>query len=230
MTPVRPYSNWNKRYDDGEEKIEPYCRYYIISEGANTERYYFEKLIDERKELGFIESIDIRYLEKTEEDEHISYPKQLVDFAKNLKKNNKIEFNSKMDKMVIIFDYDIFEGKVEGFDKLIENKGKDIIFGITNPSFELFLLLHFPKVVDEIIIPNKKEIIENKKDGNQTPIYKYLLEKSGLNCKTNPKVGELVNSIDIAINQELLVNQNIWQCQGCVTSNIGDILSQVRKY
>lgn len=49
MAPVRSYGNWHIRKSDQEPTVNPYCKYYFIAEGANTEKFYFEKLIDERK-------------------------------------------------------------------------------------------------------------------------------------------------------------------------------------
>lgn len=50
--PVHAYTNWNKRESDHEEQVEPFRKYFFICEGANTETFYFKKLIDLRKELG----------------------------------------------------------------------------------------------------------------------------------------------------------------------------------
>lgn len=63
MAPLREYSNWNVREADDEER-EPYKGYYLICEGENTERFYFEKIIDIRKDLGIASNIKISYLEK----------------------------------------------------------------------------------------------------------------------------------------------------------------------
>ena len=71
MAPVRSYTNWNSRTTDEEEQIEPYRKYFFICEGANTETWYFKKLIDIRKELNIHPLIDIRLLEKTERDRDI---------------------------------------------------------------------------------------------------------------------------------------------------------------
>ena len=51
MAPVRSYYNWNQRKSDTNEAIEPYRKYFFICEGANTETWYFEKLVDYKKEL-----------------------------------------------------------------------------------------------------------------------------------------------------------------------------------
>ncbi len=85
--PVHTYTNWNQRPSDREEQIEPFRKYFFICEGANTETFYFKRLIDLRKELGIHPLIDIRLWEKTEEDKNISFAKRLVDFAEEQKKN-----------------------------------------------------------------------------------------------------------------------------------------------
>ena len=53
--------------------------------------------------------------EKTEEDKNISFAKRLADFAEDQKKNPENGFDADRDKMVIVFDGDIFEAKVQGY-------------------------------------------------------------------------------------------------------------------
>ena len=116
MAPVRSYTNWNSRTTDEEEQIEPYRKYFFICEGANTETWYFKKLIDIRKELNIHPLIDIR-----------------------------------------------------------------------------------------------------------------LLEKTGINPKKNSAIGELAKNIGIAIEQEKKINEDIHQCKGQITCNIGRIIDEIRK-
>ncbi len=54
MAPVRSYYNWNQRKSDTNEAIEPYRKYFFICEGANTETWYFEKLVDYKKNWELI--------------------------------------------------------------------------------------------------------------------------------------------------------------------------------
>lgn len=140
--PVHTYTNWNKRSSDLEEQIEPLRKYYFICEGANTETFYFKKLIDLRKNLGIHPLIDIRLWEKTDKDRNISFAKNLVEFANKQKELAENDFDVEHDRMIIVFDGDIFEEKVEGYDKLIEDIEKSDIAAVSNPNFELFLLLH----------------------------------------------------------------------------------------
>ena len=83
--PVHTYTNWNSRLSDQEEQIEPFRKYFFICEGANTETYYFKRLIDIRKELGIHPLIDIRLWEKTGEDRNLSYAQNLYRFAEEQK-------------------------------------------------------------------------------------------------------------------------------------------------
>ena len=101
MAPVRSYTNWNSRTTDEEEQIEPYRKYFFICEGANTETWYFKKLIDIRKELNIHPLIDIRLLEKTDGDRDISFPRRLIEFAENQKENPEISFDKEQDKMIL---------------------------------------------------------------------------------------------------------------------------------
>ena len=109
MPPIRTYTNWNKRANATVDKTEPYRHYYFICEGKNTEKWYFEKIIDIKKELSIHAQIDVAYLEKTEEHQNLSNPKQLTEFADKQKTNGAISFDKNHDKMIVVFDADVFE-------------------------------------------------------------------------------------------------------------------------
>ena len=177
MAPVRSYTNWNSRTTDEEEQIEPYRKYFFICEGANTETWYFKKLIDIRKELNIHPLIDIRLLEKTEGDRDISFPRRLIEFAENQKENPEIAFDKERDKMIVVFDGDIFEEKVLDYDELVAEGEKNNILAVSNPAFELFLLLHYENSYEDDIEPNAEQIIQNEKDGHQT----FISAKGGSN-------------------------------------------------
>ena len=229
MPPIRNYSNWNQRAADIVEQVEPYRKYFFICEGENTETWYFETLINHRKELGIHPLIDICLLEKTEADSTISFPKHLIEFAETQKDNEDIQFDKNRDKMIVVFDADIFESKVTNYSEVLElGQSYGDILAVTNPAFELFLLLHYPNSYEELILPNTEQIVKNEKQGKQTFIYHLLLEKSGMNSKRNPLIGELAIQVDVAIQQEKKINQDIHKCKGTITSNLGAIIESLR--
>lgn len=226
--PVHIYTNWNSRPSDYEEQVEPFRKYYFICEGANTETFYFEKLVDLRKELGIHPLIDIRLWEKTEGDKNISFAKNLVAFAKEQKSLAENEFDSDRDKMIIVFDGDIFEEKVQGYDELIASIEEHDIAAVSNPGFELFLLLHIDGSFEKYIQGHEVDFL-TMIDGKYAYAYNVLLEATGMNAKKNANIGRLAENVMIAVQQEKLINQDIHQLKGKVSSNIGLIIEGIIK-
>ena len=226
--PVHTYTNWNKRSSDLEEQIEPLRKYYFICEGANTETFYFKKLIDLRKNLGIHPLIDIRLWEKTDKDRNISFAKNLVEFANKQKELAENDFDVEHDRMIIVFDGDIFEEKVEGYDKLIEDIEKSDIAAVSNPNFELFLLLHKEGSYEDYI-KGREEYLLNMVDGKYSYAKDVLLNITGMNSKKNPQIGDLAKDIMIAIKQEKYINQDIHNIKGKISSNIGLIIEGIIK-
>lgn len=228
MSPIREYSGWNRRKTDGEEQIEPYRKYFIICEGANTENWYFKELINNRKQLGIHPTIELCLLEKTEEDRNLSNPKKLLKFAEEQKQKAKIIFDVERDKMILVFDADIFENKPsKEYDLFVEEGEKNNILAVSNPAFELFLLLHVDRAVELYILPNEKLIIQNKKEGKQRYISKLFREVTGKNFKKNPEIGKYAEKILLAIEQEKKINQDIHKCKSRITCNIGKIVEEI---
>ena len=226
--PVHTYTNWNLRPSDQEEQVEPFRKYYFICEGANTETFYFEKLIDLRKELGIHPLIDIRLWEKTEGDKNISFAKNLVTFAREQKDLEENQFDSDRDKMIIVFDGDIFEEKVRGYDELIASIEEHDIAAVSNPGFELFLLLHIDGSFEKYIQGHEENLL-TMVDGKYAYAYNALLDATGMNAKKNASIGNLAENVWIAIKQERLINQDIHQLKGKVSSNIGLIIERIIK-
>lgn len=225
--PVHTYSNWNSRPSDQEEQIEPFRKYFFICEGANTETFYFKRLIDLRKQLGIHPLIDIRLWEKTDEDRNLSFAKNLVDFAEKQKQNPENDFDTEWDKMVIVFDGDIFEEKVQGYDELISSVEEKDIAAVTNPGFELFLILHIEGSFEQYIKGNETEFLSMDEKGKYSHAYNVLLELTGMNAKKNADIGGLADNVLVAIAQEKLINQDIHQLKGNISSNVGKVIEDI---
>ena len=189
--PVHAYTNWNKRESDHEEQVEPFRKYFFICEGANTETFYFKKLIDLRKELGIHPLIDIRLWEKTGQDK------------------------------------DIFEKKVKGYDELIKQIEESDIAAVTNPGFELFLLLHIDGSYEQYILGHEVEFLTQDEKGSYSYAYRVLHDVTGMNAKRNPMIGDLAENVLSAIFQEKKINQDIHHCKGVVTSNVGSVIESI---
>lgn len=225
--PVHTYTNWNSRSSDNEEQIEPFRKYFFICEGANTETFYFKRLIDLRKELGIHPLIDICLWEKTDEDKNLSFAKNLVVFAEKQKFVPDNDFDPDRDKMVIVFDGDIFEEKVQGYEELIAQIEKTDIAAVSNPGFELFLILHIDGGYEHKIKGHESEYLTMDEKGSYSYAYNVLLELTGMNAKKNWKIGNLADNVLTAIEQEKKINQDIHEIKGKVSSNIGKIIETI---
>ena len=58
-------------------------------------------------------------------------------------------------------------------------------------------------------------------------INRLLNEKSGINAKKNPAIGDLADEVKTAIEQEKLINQDIKNCKHIITSNIGLVIESI---
>lgn len=231
MAPIRSYTNWNTRSSDAEGPITPYRHYYFMCEGRNTEKWYFEKIIDIRKELSIHSRIDMIYLEKTEEHENLSDPKKLIEFANKQKNNGSVDFYHGLDKMIIVFDADVFETQRHDYSEVLALSNETNILAVTNPSFELFLLLHKENSVEEIVHPNETEIIQNNWVGTGTNKRRFvedLFRKTyTMRPKTNENIANLAYDVRIAIDQERRLNNDITSCKGIITSNVGQVIQSI---
>lgn len=222
---VHIYSSWNRRQSDGEPQIEPLRKYFFICEGANTETFYFRKLIDLRKELGIHPLIDLALLEKTGEDRNLSYAKNLVSFA--FKQKGRESFDPERDKMVIVFDADIFEEKAQGYEELIQAIEKNDVAAVSNPSFELFLLLHLENSYERCIAGREREFFAKGERGGYRHAYETLRTLTGMNSKKNPRIGELASDVKNAIAQEKRINEDIHHCRGRLTCNVAAVIESI---
>lgn len=147
MVPLREYGkSWSVRpTNNNDDQREPYRKYFFLCEGENTEKWYFEKFIDLKKYFGISSLLSIEYLERTEEHKSWSNPKKLLELAKKVKSEKEYSFDKNLDKIIIVFDFDIYNNSADksDYNDLISKASKDNIICVTNPSFELFLLLHY---------------------------------------------------------------------------------------
>lgn len=103
---------------------------------------------------------------------------------------------------------------------------KDIA-AVTNPGFELFLILHVAESYERYIKGHEADFLSMDEKGKYSHAYNVLLELTGMNAKTNSKIGELADNVLMAIEQEKLINQDIHQLKGNVSSNVGKIIEDI---
>lgn len=225
MIPLEAYSGWDGR-DSSHGVQMSYKYYFVICEGENTEPGYFQALDASKRELGLHNLIKIITPRKTGKDRGASHPEKLVALAKATISNGDIKFR-KNDKILIVFDADAFQDNEAGYQSILSNNAAEFVLGITNPSFELFLLLHRTDAVARLIKPDEAAILANIKIGKRRYIAKKVSKEFRINSKNKSQVKALVKDVHIAIEQEKLINQDINRAIGKITSNIGQIIESI---
>ena len=196
MSPLREYRTLTTRFEE-DIKIEPLRRYYLIFEGANTERKYFQGIDNNRKELGINSQIELVILHKEGDISSFSHPIKLLELIEEKKKFLKRDgkFDKAIDRFVIVFDRDSYE-KPEDYVDFIEKASADNILTVTSPCFELWLILHYEDAVEKYFVPNEDRLFENAKvSSSHTFASRLFSEISGV----NPKSGSFFNKIDIVL-------------------------------
>ena len=120
MPPIRLLNGWNQRRSDHEPKQEPYKKYIFVCEGTNTEVWYFKYLIENKRVLGISSLIDISVLERIGEDKYNSNPVRLIEYAESAKIRDDFSIDVGNDKIVIVFDSDIYKNKPDEYSAIID--------------------------------------------------------------------------------------------------------------
>ncbi len=228
MSPLREFRSLTTRYEE-ELEIELLRRYYLIFEGANTERKYFQGINNNRKELGINNQIELVILHKEGEISSFSHPTKLLELIEDKKKSLKHDgkFDKAIDRFVIVFDRDSYE-KPEEYIEFIERAGVDNILTVTSPCFELWLILHYEEAIEKHILPNAENLLLNKKVSNShTYASRLFSEISGTNPKSGTFFNKLKERIYLAISQEKELEQDISRMASELGSNVGSLIEQM---
>ena len=132
-----------------KSKIEDTRRYFVIaSEGADTERIYFEGLQEKIIEQGILDRlIKIEFLKrKTEKERSKSSHSKVIKELDTYKKTYRLD---ERDEMWLVIDRDKQNNPIKNIaaiSQLCEQKG--YFMALSNPNFELWLLLHLKDLAD----------------------------------------------------------------------------------
>ncbi len=230
---LRIKKSLNKRHIE-EIQREPNKKIFIVCEGERTEIKYFEGIRDHSKTLGINNLLQIVIMDKTPEFKGTSNPNGLIALAKdtiekfNCNDNQTYEdktYDEKRDKFLIVIDRD--KNDFFNYKEFIDNYKEDFILGITNPCFELWLLLHKNDSVNNIIKPNYEEILENKKISNNHNVISEIVSKEyHMNPKSGMNFNKFKDSLFYAIEQEKKLEQDLYNLDNKIGSNIGEIIKK----
>lgn len=137
-------------------------------------------------------------------------------------------FDPEMDRIVVFFDADMYKGDSERYASSLGMFSGVAEVAVTNPSFELYLLLHLDDALEKYVLPNQEEILGNGYvGGKRRYVEKLASDVLGFNVKRNEKVAELARRFGTAVVNERALNQDPKQAIGQLTSNVGARIMEV---
>lgn len=211
-----------KTYDMSgiSETQTPRIHYYCVSEGP-TEESYFYGIRNNRAELNIKNDVYIHVVEKEE------------DWEKYCKWE---DYDPEIDQVCVIFDRDYrdLEKHLKKIYELCEKHKINVV--MSNPNFELWLLMHFPNIKQY----DRKKLLENKKnlrhevDENASKSKKYLVilvAKSANGYSKGSKIHfeRFLPLIDDAINQAKLYCEDSQLLENELGTSVGKLIRQMRK-
>lgn len=230
MPPLNSLDTWSSRTEWKVEKPKSKC--FLIGEGANTEYWYFDSLATRLAKEGKPELIELKPVERTEGEKNQSSPRKLLEHAVAVMNGqaNGSDFFKGTDRVVVVFDVDVFKDNPDGYATLLTDFRKEgIEVAVTYPSFELYLMLHKRGALDTAILPHKKEIVENghAPGSRRRYIEKLASDELGMNPKSNRHIGDLAANFEVALVAEKRLNQDPDLAVGHLTSNIAKTIQGV---
>lgn len=101
-------------------------------------------------------------MERTGNERNQSAPKKLLEQARLIRGNAEaFGFDSETDRIVVLFDADVYKGDSERYASDFSMFSGVAEVAVTNPSFELYLLLHLDDALEKYVLPNEEEILGN---------------------------------------------------------------------
>lgn len=175
------------------ESIEPNTLYCIAFAGeGKTEYEYFDKIIDNAEKLGISKYVKIEPLETEDENDTQSHPKHVIELLHERKGNPDFGYDPHEIWMVVDRDrQNVKKGQLIEIIKTCEQEGYNL--ALSNPTFELWLLLH----IIDIDTYNLEDLLKNKKTGKK----RFLEREIGKLCE-----GYRKPHIPFEIDSEMISN------------------------
>lgn len=204
--------------------LNPKSKYYIIPEGEKTEIQYFLGIRDNTREININSLIEVIPIENDDEELGQSHPiRKINNFNEDIE-NNKFLYDKEIDKVCFVIDRDPQNFSEEQFDNFLRMcKDYNYKVYVSNPTFELFLLMHD----DKIFGIDRTAMLENRRVSNSKRFLEVKLsEIFGCN-KKNINFEKFKVNIKKAINNEKRFEENLVNLKYNLGSNVGTLLDEM---
>lgn len=165
----------------------------IAAEGTNTEKKYFDDLVD----AYVAPNIHVEVLERIDAG---SDPKTVLKALDDFRERYSLRLG--YDELWLVIDVDRWHKKhLSDVGSLCSQKNYG--YAVSNPCFELWILLHL-KSLDEYQVKILQEFRENKRPNSKHPRTRLELELVNLlgsYNKGNPDTSKFLKNVEVAIER-----------------------------
>ncbi len=162
----------------------------IAAEGKDTENIYFEAM----KSRLCASNVQVEVLKRGDNN---SSPENVYSQIDDFKKEYNIEDD---DELWVVIDRDRWTEKMLSFVAQHCYSDSNLRFCVSNPCFELWLLLHLEDVA-EYSDEDRKGLAENRKTNDVTWLKRKMKDITGHYTESNYDAYELLKSIEDAITR-----------------------------
>ncbi len=212
---MRISHSFGKRFEDSS-LLEPKRKYFIACEGRHSEYRYFKGLSRTTDKHGISPAIDFVFVEHSEGSGN--HPLQLIEQASE-EVQDKGNF-LKGDCLCILVDRDRASFTDQQFIEAVQHcASENIKLFVSNPCFELWLLLHFSDLSEYDL----EKIKANKKSGGRTYV-ELILKDDHLNGSYQKKTlnyNLFDDKVERAIANSSLHETDILKLKDAVGTNVG---------
>jgi len=230
-------------------EIKP-CKRLKINSGESNQRnvvVHINEYIKEVKNIKNADKTKIKEYSTKYENKSINYLelKQLIMILEKIKSEGNLSeteslieqleaiahisgYDKSYDKICIVLDRDPDSFSEEQYEEALQIcQDQDYIFGLSNPNFEFFLLLHLRDLTEF----NKSDLKNNNiggKFGLTEAHLKEVLNEDGLSFKKNNFNGDyFINNIKTGISNSLIYERQEEKLKDNIGTNLFNIIQQI---
>ena len=136
-------------------------------------------------------------------------------------------YDPSIDDVVLVVDRDKDSFSEKQYDYVQEKSAENnVVFIVTNPSFEFYLALHLSNCNDV----NVEKMLDNpREDNGEKYSYNYLVSKDTTYTKTLYDVNKYSSNYKVAIKNAKLFEINIHELKNSIGTNLGEWIKNIIK-
>lgn len=210
--------------------------FFFVCEGQKTEVNYFNSLHENSRKINLRDNVKINIYKKEGDEAGFSSAQGVLQLALKYKEEliEAGKYVEGTDRVVIVFDLDVLRKRqtINIYEDILKRCEEEKIYvAVTNPAFELFLMLHHEDSIEKVIQPNYSIILENKKPrgDKRRPVERMLSSNYQVNSKQRAHYNDIVGKVKVAIENEKhdIINNDIKQGLELLTCNVGCLISEM---